>query len=139
MTTQVRALPEEAIARLIEVTEDPIEAMKLAADVYAMTAYRAERTAAAATRAALPRRPKPHSKYMRSLTTGLRAKFAEVGRQFEPDELDRLKRIAPALLVRMDEEPGLADEIMQLVCMHPGDAAAWIRKHFDEIEARFAS
>lgn len=139
MTTELRALPEETIANLIEVTEDPIDAMKLAADVYAMTAFRAERAAATAAGLAPPRPPKPHSKYMRLFTTGLRAKLTEVARHFKADELDRLKRIAPALLVRMDGEPSLAEEIVQLVCMHTDDAAAWIREHLDEIEARFAS
>jgi hypothetical protein len=139
MRTQLRALPEETIANLIEVTEDPIDAMKLAADLYAMTAYRAERAAAAARGTTVPNPPKPHSKYMRLFTRGLREKFAEVARHFEPDELDRLKRIAPAMLVQMDGEPSLSDEIMKLVCMHPDDAAAWIRDHLDEIEARFAS
>lgn len=139
MTTQLKALPEETIANLIEVTKDPIDAMKLAADVYAMTAYRAERAAATAAGAVAPRPPKPHSRYMRVFTTGLRAKLTEVARQFEHDELARLKRLAPALLVRLDGEPGLADEIVQLVCMAPDDAARWIRDHLDEIEARFAS
>ena len=137
--TTLKALPDETIANLIEVTKDPIDAMKLAADMYAMTAYRAERTAAAASKASLPRPPKPHSKYMRSFTAGLRGKLTEVARHFEPDELDRLRRIAPALLVRMDGEPTLADEIVQLVCMHPDDAVAWIREHLLAIEARFAS
>lgn len=139
MTTQLRALPEETIANLAQVTEDPIDAMKLAADLYAMTAFRAERAAATAVGAALPLPPRPHSKYMRMLTKGLRAKLAEVAGQFDDAELDRLKRIAPGFLVRMDSEPGLSDEIIQLVCMAPGDAVAWIRDHLDDIEARFAS
>jgi hypothetical protein len=42
-------------------------------------------------------------------------------------------------LVRADGEQNLTDEIVRLVCMHPDDAAAWIREHLDEIEARFAS
>jgi hypothetical protein len=74
------------------------------------------------------------------LTTGLRAKLTEIVRHFDRDELGRLRRIAPSFLVSMDgDEPGLADEIVQLVCMSPDDAAAWIRGHLDEIEARFAS
>jgi hypothetical protein len=140
MTTELRALPEETIANLVEVTQDPIDAMKLAADVYAMTAYRAERASAAAAGGAAPRPPKPLSKYLRVLTTGLRMRLTEIVRHFDRDELDRLTRIAPTLLVRMDgDEPGLADEIVQLVCMAPEDAVAWIRDHLDEIEARFAS
>lgn len=140
MTTELRALPEETIANLVEVTQDPIDAMKLAADVYAMTAYRAERASAAAAGGTAPRPPKPHSKYVRTLTTGLRAKLTEIVRRFDSEELERLKRIGPFLLVRMDaDEPGLADEIVQLVCMAPDDAASWVREHLDEIEARFAS
>lgn len=75
------------------------------------------------------------------LTTGLRAKLTEVVRHFDRDEIGRLRRIAPSLLVRMDssDEPVLADEIVQLVCMAPDEAAAWIRGHLDEIETRFAS
>ncbi|MDB4957509.1 MAG: hypothetical protein JWO36_5078 [Myxococcales bacterium] len=36
-------------------------------------------------------------------------------------------------------DPDLAEEIYKLVCMEPDEAAAWIRDHLDEIEARFAS
>lgn len=140
MTTELRALPEETIASLVEVTQDPIDALKLAADVYAMTAYQAERASAAAAGGAAPRPPKPHSKYLRMLTTGLRAKLTEIVRHFDRDEIDRLRRIAPSLLARMDgDDPGLADEIVQLVCMAPDDAAAWIREHLGEIEARCSS
>jgi hypothetical protein len=140
MTTELRALPEETIANLSEVTQDPIDAMKLAADVYAMSAYRAERMSAAAAGRAAPRPPKPHSKYVRTLTTGLRAKLTEIVRHFDSHEIDRLKAIGPSLLVRMNgDDSGLADEIVRLVCMAPEDAAAWVREHLDEIEARFAS
>jgi hypothetical protein len=139
MTTKLRALPEETIANLIEVTESPIDAMKLAADLYAMTAFRAERAAAAAAGLAPPRPPKPHSNYLRMFTTGLRAKLTEIARHFDDDALERLKRIAPVLLVRMDCEAGLADEIVRLLCMSPDEAATWIREHLDELEARFAS
>jgi hypothetical protein len=140
MTTELRALPEETIANLVEVTQDPIDAMKLAADVYAMSAYRAERASAAAAGGEPPRQPKPHSKYLRMLTTGLRENLTEIVRHLGGDELDRLRRIAPSFLMRIDgDEPGLADEIVQLVCMAPCDAAAWIHEHLGEIEARFAS
>ena len=139
MTTQLRALPEEAIANLIEITEDSIDAMKLAADVYAMTAYRAERVAATAMGRTAPRPPKPRSKYLRMFTTGLRDKLTEIARQFDADEVRRLKRIGPALLVRMDREPGVVDEIVKLLCMAPDDAAAWIRDHLEQLETRFAS
>jgi hypothetical protein len=105
-----------------------------------MNAYRAERVSAAAAGGAAPRPPKPHSKYLRVLTTGLRARLTEIVRHFDRDELDRLTRIAPSLLVRMDADGSdLADEIVQLVCMAPCDAAAWIREQLDDIEARFAS
>jgi hypothetical protein len=74
------------------------------------------------------------------LTTGLHAKLTEIVGHFDSDELDRLRRIASSLLVRMDaDESDLADEIVRLVCMAPCDAAAWIREHLGEIEARFAS
>jgi len=140
MTTELRALPEETIANLVEVTQDPIDAMKLAADVYAMSAYRAERASAAAAGVTAPRPPRPHSKYVRTLTTGLRAKLTQIVRHFDTEELWRLKRMGPFLLARMDaDEPGLADEIIRLICMAPDDAATRVREHLDEIEARFAS
>ena len=52
---QLKALPESTIANLNEVTDDPIDAMKLAADLYAMTAYRAERAVAVEAGASPPR------------------------------------------------------------------------------------
>lgn len=139
MTTQSKALPEVTLANLINLTEDPIDAMKLAADLFAMSAFRAERAFATAAGLAQPRPPKPRSKYMRLFWKGLRAKLNEVARHFGDDELERLKRIAPAFLLRMDSDPSLADELVKLTCMQPDDAAAWIREHLEEIEARFAS
>lgn len=143
MTTtrdQLKPIPEATIANLFEMTGDPIDTMKLVADLYALTAYRAERAAAAEAGASPPDPPPPHSRYLRMFMTGLRAKLAEVVRHFAPAELERMKRIAPALVASIDAaDPALSDEIIQLVCMSPVDAAAWIRDHLVEIEMRFAS
>lgn len=139
MTTQSKALPEITLASLVEVTEDPVDAMKLAADLFAMTAYRAERAFATSAGLTEPRPPKPRSKYMRRFWKGLRVKLTEVARHFDEDDVERLKRIAPALLLRMDGDSTLADELVKLICMEPDDAAAWIHEHLEEIEARFAS
>ena len=128
------------IATLSEVTHDPIDAMRLAADLYAMSAYRAERAVALETGLSSPRAPKPLSKYMRIFATSLRARLNAIVGAFGADELDRMKRLGPALARRLERgDPDLAEEIYNLVCMEPDDAVAWIRDHLDEIEARFAS
>lgn len=128
------------ISNLAEGTHDPIDAMRLAADLYAMTAYRAEKAAALEAGAPSPRAPKPLSKYMRLFTTSLKTRLNAIAGLFGEDELERMKQLAPAAADRLERsDPDLAEEIYRLVCMEPEDAVAWIREHLDEIEARFAS
>lgn len=87
-----------------------------------------------------PRAPKPLSKYLRIFTASLKAKLAVTTGLFDPDELERLKKLGPPLARRLERnDPELAEEIYNLVCMEPADAVAWIREHLNEIEARFAS
>ena len=128
------------VATLTEVTHDPIDAMRLASDLYAMSAYRAERAVALETGLSSPRAPKPLSKYLRMFTTSLKAKLAATAGLFDPDELQRLKNLGPALARRLERNDlDLAEEIYNLVCMEPPDAVAWMREHLADIEARFAS
>jgi hypothetical protein len=128
--------PDIKIQTLIEVTNDPIDAMRLASDLYAMNAYLADREGGA-TRL---KPPKPISKYMRHFNVGLKAKLKAIASYFEDDERARLMRIGPGLADQMQRnEPGLAEEIFTLVCMSPENAVAWIRDHLDELENRFAS
>jgi hypothetical protein len=46
---------------------------------------------------------------MRKPGVTLRLPREKPARNFDNDDLERLKRIAPALLVRMNSEPGRAD------------------------------
>lgn len=128
------------IATLTAVTHDPIDAMRLAADLYAMSAYRAEKAVALEAGAPSPRAPKPLSKYVRLFETGLKARLNAIACTFAADELDRLKRLGPAIACRLERnDPDLAEEIYKLVCMQSEDAIGWIREHLDELETRFAS
>jgi len=128
------------IVALTEVTHDPIDAMHLAADLYAMTAYRAERAVALEAGTPAPRAPKLLSNYMRLFTTGLKERLRTIGALFEPKELDRLKALAPVFARRLEHnDPDLAEEALDLVSMEPEDAVAWIREHLRDLEVRFAS
>jgi hypothetical protein len=128
------------VATLTEVTHDPIDAMRLAADLFAMSAYRAERAVALETGLSSPRVPKPLSKYLRIFTTSIKERLRETAGLLDANELDRLKKLGPALARQLERnDPDLADEIYSLVCMEPADAARWIREHLDQIEMRFAS
>jgi hypothetical protein len=140
MQPELRAAHAATIANLIEVTEDPIDAMRLASDLFAMSAYRAERAVAAEAGLASPRAPKPLSKYLRLFTAGLTAKLSAIGGRFSVDEIERLKKLGPAIARRLEyNDSDLAEEIYRLVCMDPAGAVEWIREHLDQIEARFAS
>jgi hypothetical protein len=87
-----------------------------------------------------PRAPKPLSKYMQLFLVAVAAKVGAMGVLFRPDELKRLKKIAPAFVKRLElNDSDLIEEIYKLLCMHPEDAVEWIRERFAEIEARFAS
>lgn len=140
MQPELKAAHAATIANLIEVTEDPIDAMRLASDLFAMSAYRAERAVAAEAGLTSPRAPKPSSKYVRLLTAGLRAKLSSIGGLFNVDEIERLKKLGPAIARRLEHnDPDLGEELLRLVCLEPVDAVAWIREHLDQIEMRFAS
>lgn len=128
------------IASLTEITHDPIDAMRLAADLYAMSAYRAEKAVAIEAGAPSPQAPAPLSKYVRLLTTEVRTRLSAIAGVFTADELDRMKRLGPAITRQLERnDPDLAEEIYNLVCMEPEEAAAWVRDHLVQIEARFAS
>ena len=128
--------PDIKIKTLIEVTNDPIDAMRLASDLYAMSAYVAEREAGATTL----KPPKATSKYMRHFKIALKARLKMIGSLFGANEHERLLRIGPGLAEHLQRnEAGIAEEIIKLVCMPPEEAVAWIRDHFDELETRFGA
>ncbi|MDQ3341487.1 MAG: hypothetical protein M4D80_40550 [Myxococcota bacterium] len=139
MIAELKPLAETTLANLLELTQDPIDAMRLAADVYAMTAYAAEQRLAERTGAPRPQAPRPTSKFLRGFLSHLAGWFDTMSRSLRPDEIERLKRIGAALVNRLnDDEPELLEDLFGLVNMAPPVALAWIRMHFDEVEARFA-
>lgn len=137
---ELKPLTETTLANLLELTQDPIDAMRLAADVYAMTAYAAEQRLAETTGAAKPLAPRPTSKFLRGYLSHLKGWLETMAQTLRTDEVERLKRIGMALANRLnDDEPELLEDLFRVVNMAPPFAVAWIRVHFDEIEARFAS
>jgi len=126
--------------KLTEITGDPIDAMRVAADLYTLSAYRATRALNVAAGRTLPVEPKPTSAFVRKVRAALKAKFDAIAEAFDDSEIERLKAVGPAVSTAIDRnDPELSEQIMRLVCMEPVDSAAWIREHLDEIEARFAS
>lgn len=139
-STTMTALSEATLANLVDVTTDPVDALRLASDLYAMNAYVIERAARLDAGAPFPQPPTPLSSYMHRFLSIVKAKLLAIAVMFDHNEHRRLKRIGHGVVARIDRhEPGLADEIFTLVCMAPEDAVAWIRDHLDELEARFAS
>jgi len=125
---------------MAEVTHDQIDAMRLAADLYAMSAFRAERAVALEAGAPTPRAPKPMSKYMRLFAKGVKEQLSAIAALLTPDELERLKHVGPGLTGRLERnDRELAEEVFALICLEPQVAAAWIRGHIEEIESRLAS
>ena len=134
---QLQPLTDATIANLIAVTEDPIDAMRLAADVYAMNAYLAERTRATEAGNPAPPPPSPISMYMRAFMTGLKDRLYSIAEQLGPDELERLKVLGVEFSARMDRgDVALVEEAFALVCKPPVEVVAWLRTHLDELEAR---
>jgi hypothetical protein len=128
------------VTTLTGITHDPIDAMRLAADLFAMSAFRAERAVAVEAGTPAPRAPEPISKYMRTFALGISAKVNALAGMFDAAELARLKKLAPGLVRQMElNDPRLAEEIYNLVCMSSDEAAAWIRERLETFEARFAS
>ncbi len=128
------------LAKLTEITGDPIDALKVAADLYAMSAYRATRALHAALGRASPVEPRATSKFVWKLRAALRAKLAAIVESLDDVAIVRLKKIAPAVSAAIElDEPDVTDEIVRLLSMEPAECSAWIRDHLDDIEARFAS
>jgi hypothetical protein len=137
---ELKAAHSKTIATLLEVTDDPIDAMKLAADLFAMSAYRAERAVALEAGLTMPRAPKPQSKYVFRFATALKEKMTAIAKIFDANEIERLKKLGPMLARRLERnDSDLAEQVFELACMAPEDAATWIREHIGEIETRFAS
>jgi hypothetical protein len=125
---------------VLAIAKDPADATRLAIDLFAFTAHRTQRVLAARAGLPEPPAPKPVSKCVRALKRGLKAKAGAVIELFDATERARLTKIAPAFsrwLDRADSE--VTEEAVGLMVREPEDIVAWIREHFDEIEARFAS
>ncbi len=136
---EFRPLTQETIQGLQAATADPIDAMRLAADFYATNAYTAERARALETGHPLPEPPKLISHYMRALALDIHARFRVMAPLFSADELRRLTALGPTVEQRLDDDDHVAEMLMKLLAMHPGDAVLWIRVHLHDLEIRFAS
>lgn len=137
---EFRTAHAATIATLTAITHDPIDAMRLAADLFAMSTYRAEKAVALEAGATSPRAPAPLSRYVRLFTAEIRTRLSAIARVFTAEELDRLKRLGPAFTRQLERnDPDLAEEIYNLMCMESDQAAAWVRDHLVQIEARFSS
>ena len=111
---------------------DPIDAMRLAADFYTMSAYAAE--CALAERAGMdkPQRPKPTSKFLRGFIAHLEDWLETMAQLLRSDEIERLTRIGEAFALRLNDEPGLLlEELFTVVTMAPMFAVVWLRSHFE--------
>jgi hypothetical protein len=137
---ELTPLTGETLEQMRAVTGDPIDALRLAADVYAMNAYGAERAVAVEAGRPLPKPPEPISTYIRSFTSDLKARLDEMARMFTTEELGRLRTLGSAIEKRLDDErEDPIESFVLLLTMDPADAVLWIRAHLDDIEARFAS
>ena len=126
--------------KLVEATHDPADAMHLAADLFAMSTYRAMRALAIEAGRPAPAEPKTVSKYMRRFKSVMKAKLHAIAEAFDETEVQRLKKIGPSVSAQLDRnDTELLDQVLKLMCMDPALCVAWIREHLDEIEARFAS
>jgi hypothetical protein len=125
---------------LVDLKNDPVDAIWVVADVAAMAHYRALRMATHRAGMPSPRMPKLRSRRMRAFAASLKAKLRAIAEQLEPDEIERLKRIGPAVSERLDSsDSDVEEQLCSLLFMTPPEAATWIREHVGEIEARFAS
>ena len=136
-TTETHAA-DPAIKTCLELTGDPIDAMRLASDLYAISAYRAEKVNASASHRVKP--PKPISKYLRRFTASLKSNLTAIASMLDPDDLRRLTKVGPAIIERLNRADVEVDErLFRMALETPVEAAVWLHDHLDEIEERFAS
>ena len=134
---QLKPLTDATISNLIAATDDPIDAMRLAADVYAMNAYIADRTRAVEAGSPAPQPPTPISMYMQAFVTELKDRLHRIGELLDRHELERLKVLGVALSARMDRgDVELVEEVFALISNPPTEVVAWLRNHLDELETR---
>lgn len=135
--TSPKTIKSPTLASLMDLASDPVDALKLAAD---LSAHRGMSAVAHRLGSSVPPPPKPRSRAMRAIAAGVRDRVHQVAVQLTDDELRRLKRVGPAIARQLElSDPAVAEALYKLVAMEPTDAVKWMRDHLDEIEARFAS
>jgi hypothetical protein len=140
MSKRVHAAKPMTAEELVDLASDPVDTLRLIADLVAMTNYRTLRVAARRVGLPSPRVPKPRSRRLRAFTASLKAKLRAIAEEFGPDEIERLKRLGPAVSERLDsKDPQVEEQVCSLLFMTPPDAVTWIREHVGELETRFAS
>ncbi len=137
--TELHPLSQETIEGVQAATADPIDAMRLAADLYASNAYAAERALALETGRQLPEPPKLISHYLRAAALDIHARFQVMGALLNTDDLRRLEALGPIVEQRLATDEQLGEVVMTLLAMKPEDAVLWIRAHLGDLEARLSS
>jgi hypothetical protein len=138
-TLTLATLTESSIdpVEAMKLTKDPIDGMRLASDLFAMNAYRAERALARLARVPAPPPPKPISNVMRQVSAAMKVQLGAILEQLAPDERARLRQLAPEASVRLDlGDPEFTEEIVFLLAMPPAEAVAWIRERLDQRAAK---
>lgn len=139
-TAELTPLTEETIERLRAVAGDPVDAMRLAADVYATNAYLAERAIAEAAGQPRPKPPEPISRYLQTFTRNLRDRLTAVSTMLTTEEQERLKAFGVVIERQLEADDGdLLENLILLTSMDPAYAALWVRTYLAELEARVAS
>ena len=135
LTVEILAESSVNLAEAKRLTSDPIDALRLTSDLYALNAYRAECALTALARVPAPPPPKPISNAMRHLQSTLKAQLSAIIELLAPDERALLVQRAPSVADRLDlGDPDIIEDLGRLVTMPPADAVAWIRARLNAHE-----
>lgn len=131
---------QASTARLLAMTETPLDAIAVAWDVAMATSYKVAARVARENGRIAPQPPLPVSGLLTGFAEKLREKLAAVAAELGQGERIRLAAVAPGVLASIEaNDPPVVGTIAGLIQLPPEWIAFWLRAHLDEIEMRFAS
>lgn len=120
---------------------DEIDAVNLAADLFAFQAFSARAKLAKQSGRPLPHLPKFSSEILRGCARRIRMILSSLAESVSGEDRERLAAILRAVdQGHLDlESLDVGSVFSLLMSMHPDDAANWLRTNLGSIEARLAS
>ena len=129
-----------AISRLVAMADDPLDALATLWDLAALDQHRSRTRKARLHGGPVSTAPAPVSRLLTGFVERMHEKVAAIVTRMDPDVARRVLGVMPGFLRDVDaEDPDVVVLIGDLLPRSPDVIAAWIERHIDAIQRRFAS